>query len=475
MLRAVRIVRQLFSKIFRTAVAWSFLATALRFGSALFVLPLVLRRVPSEELGLWYVFLSFGALATLVDFGFAPTISRVTAYLWAGARELTPYGLPRDVDLSEQFSDARPNLPLLSRLIAALKAYYALLGSVAFLLLLTLGGWWIYKKTAELPNAHSLRIAFVVYAIAVALNLVGGMWLYALNGINRVRESLQLNVSVAVENYAIAIGGLLGGLRIWALVIGNLAMGVTERLVGRFLFRKYSRIENSRADMHMLGVLWPNAWRTGIVTVATYCGLQANTLVCSAFLGLKITGSYGLTLQAITLLVAVSSVWVAVKFPFINQLRAQGRLQEIAHLFRQRITLAMLTYLLGACVLLFFGRPVLTLLDTKTQFLPVPLLATMLIIYMLEAHHSLYAVLVFSENVNPFVIPAIISGTLIVTFSLLLTPKIGIWGMLLSQGIVQLCFNNWWPVVRGIRGLAVSPREYWASFLALAPGDRRSA
>ena len=180
-------------------------------------------------------------------------------------------------------------------------------------------------------------------------------------------------------------------------------------------------------------------------------------------------------MQAVTLLVGVSSVWVAVKFPLIAQLRSQGRLDEIAHLFRQRIALAILTYLFGAFVLFFFGHWVLTLLHTKTQFLPAPLLATMLLIYLLEAHHSLYASLVFSENVNPFVVPAIISGTAIVTLSVLLTPKIGIWGMFLSQGIVQLSFNNWWPVVRGIRGLSVSPRAYWASFLQLAPGGRTSA
>src|SRR5689334_17996727 len=101
-------VRQFFSRVVRTAVAWSFLATALRFGSALFVLPIILRTVPSEELGLWYVFLSFGALATLVDFGFAPTISRVTSYLWAGAQELRPYGLPSNIDLPRESPDAKP-------------------------------------------------------------------------------------------------------------------------------------------------------------------------------------------------------------------------------------------------------------------------------------------------------------------------------------------------------------------------------
>jgi O-antigen/teichoic acid export membrane protein len=467
-------VRQIFNRIFRSAVAWSFVATALRFGSALFILPLILRRIPPEELGLWYVFLSFGTLVTLLDFGFAQTISRVTAYLWAGSRELSPYGLPsvNNPSAIDVKPDTGPNLSLLSRLIAALRIYYAVLGGAALLLLLTLGSWWVYTKTRDLPNAYSLRIAFLVFALAVALNLIGGMWLYALNGINRVRESLQLNVLCLAENYSIAIGGLLGGLQIWALVAANFAMGLTERLAGRFLFHKYAPIEKAPFDSQMLRVLWPNAWRTGIVSIAAFMGLQANTLICSGFLGLKATASYGLTLQAVTLLVGISSVWVAVKFPLINQLRSQGRLKEIANIFRRRILLTMLTYVFGGSILLFFAPSLLAFLHARTQLLPTPLLVAMLLIYLLEAHHSLYASLVFSENVNPFVVPAIISGTAIVALSVLLTPRIGVWGMLLSQGVVQLCFNNWWPVVRGIRGLSINPSAYWSGFFGWTGGAR---
>jgi ABC-type spermidine/putrescine transport system permease subunit II len=76
-------------------------------------------------------------------------------------------------------------------------------------------------------------------------------------------------------------------------------------------------------------------------------------------------------------------------------------------------------------------------------------------------HHSLYAELVYSENVNPFVRPALISGVAIIILSVLLTPRFGVWGMLLAGGLVQLCFNNWWPVVRAIQGLGPAGQNYW--------------
>ena len=83
------------------------------------------------------------------------------------------------------------------------------------------------------------------------------------------------------------------------------------------------------------------------------------------------------------------------------------------------------------------------------------------LIRFLELHHSLYAGLVLSENQNPFLKTAVITGAAIVASSLVLTPVYGVWGMLLSAGVVQLCYANWWPVLRALRGLGLKPADYF--------------
>ena len=45
----------------------------------------------------------------------------------------------------------------------------------------------------------------------------------------------------------------------------------------------------------LLAVLWPNSWRTGLQFLSVYLATQANTLLCSHYLGLGVTSSYGLT------------------------------------------------------------------------------------------------------------------------------------------------------------------------------------
>jgi O-antigen/teichoic acid export membrane protein len=448
----------------RSAVGWSFGATALRFGSSLFLLPLILRRVPPEELGLWYVFVSLGFLAPLLDFGFAPTIVRSTSFLWAGARRLLPQGL--EVVDATASSDAaaeppKPNLPLLGDLVASLRVYYLAVGITMLVLLVVGGGAWIWHKTAPLPNANSLRLAFLVYACAVGFNFINGVWLFLLGGVNGVRESQQISVGCGVAYFLLAVTGLLCGYRLWALVMATFAIGVLERVLGRAAFYRIAQVPKGRFDAGLIRVLWPNAWRAGAVSFGAFMVVHANTLICSAFLDLETTASYGLSLQALSLVAAVSTVWITVKLPIINQLRAQHRVAELAALFKQRIQLTILTYFAGGACLLWFGGPVLDSLGARTHLLPFSLLALFLLIQFLETHHSMYGALVISENVNPFLKPALISGVAVVALSLYLTPKIGVLGMLLSAGLVQLCYNNWWPILRALDGLSIPRRDYW--------------
>ncbi|HEY8966376.1 MAG TPA: hypothetical protein VIM58_08030, partial [Candidatus Methylacidiphilales bacterium] len=150
-------MRILLSRAFRSASAWSLAAAALRAGALVFVLPLMVRLLPPEELGLWYVFLSVGALAGLLDFGFNPTMGRAVAYVWGGAPELRALGLAEPAASPAagvppgSEPEPEPNRPLLARLVATMALYYRLLALAVLALMLTAGTWWIAGRTTGLP------------------------------------------------------------------------------------------------------------------------------------------------------------------------------------------------------------------------------------------------------------------------------------------------------------------------------------
>jgi O-antigen/teichoic acid export membrane protein len=461
----------LLNRIYQSAVAWSFVAALLRVGASIFVLPLILRKLPPDQLGLWYVFASMGGLAALLDLGFEPTITRMASYAWAGASRLVAFGVHQE---AEESALAGANLPLLRDLIATLKAYYFYVGIGVLLLLALGGGAWVWVVTDKMAAAASLRWAWVVYAAGCTLNFTTGRWPALLTGVGAVREAQFVSIVSLLSYYVLAAAGLLAGLGLWSMVLGSVGSGFVLRGLGRRTFAKKTGFPGGlpamRFNREMFSVIWPNAWRTGLVGIGAFMIVQSNTLVCSAFLGLKTTASYGISFQIIAILFALCSVWIAVKMPLINQLRVQGRSDAIVSVFVGRMRLTILSYWAGALCVIFLAPLVLNWVGSKTMLLPADQLAALALIRFLELHHAQYAGLVLSENRNPFLKSALLTGMAIVGCSVTSlaigklkhwTPYTGVWCLLLSTGLVQLCYNNWWPILRALRGLNLNPRLFF--------------
>ena len=76
-------------------------------------------------------------------------------------------------------------------------------------------------------------------------------------------------------------------------------------------------------------------------------------------------------------------------------------------------------------------------------------LLMMAAIWLLETNHSACAGAIATGNTIPFLNAAVFSGLGICIFSLMAGwMGLGVWAIMLAQGIVQLAYNNWkWPSV----------------------------
>src|SRR6185369_1094268 len=99
--------RALLKALRSSTVAWSWLFNGLRLGSGLILLPLVLNKLSTADLGMYYVLLGLAGFAPLLDFGFGPSIARFINYAMAGAESIQPHGLGQPVQA------AAPNYRLL--------------------------------------------------------------------------------------------------------------------------------------------------------------------------------------------------------------------------------------------------------------------------------------------------------------------------------------------------------------------------
>src|SRR5258708_37670948 len=108
----------MYKRVFNSAVAWLWVFNFLRLASGLILLPLVLRKFSTADLGMYYVLLSLSALVPLVDFGFGPTIGRFVGYAMGGAASFQTHGL------AKAGNSSAPNYTLLWQLLFSSRALY---------------------------------------------------------------------------------------------------------------------------------------------------------------------------------------------------------------------------------------------------------------------------------------------------------------------------------------------------------------
>ena len=146
-------------------VLWGYASQFLQYGAALLVLPLLLRKLSSAELGIWYVFMTISALVTMLDMGFSPTLARNVSYVMGGARRLVRNGLeildaPGAVDYG-----------LLKIVIKTARKIFLLIALGAGVLLVTLGTWYITYVAHGQVDKLTVLISWAVFVIATVINL----------------------------------------------------------------------------------------------------------------------------------------------------------------------------------------------------------------------------------------------------------------------------------------------------------------
>lgn len=428
---------------------WGYLSQFLQYGAALLILPLLLRKLSSAELGIWYVFMTISALVTMLDLGFTPTLARNVSYVLGGAKRLLKDGFevlstPSPVDYS-----------LFNAIIHAARHIFMVLAGCAFVLLATLGSWYIVHVSQGQIAAQEVLLAWGVFVVATVINLYYKYYTPLLQG-RGLYSAFYKSSALSNLGFVIVTAILLQcGLTLLAVALGYLV----SALIGRWLSWYYFHDQSFQAALHqapassistrdLFGILWHNAWRMGLGVIGAFLILRANTLLSSAYLGLATTAAYALTLQVYSVLQNMSMVLFNIQQPKLAQYRVANEPEGLRHTIQLGIGYALGIFLCGAVILVCFGPAMIKWIGGQTGLLAFPLLIWVGIMVLLELNHSLAASVIVTGNRVPFVKPALISGVAIVTFSWLglRFGGMGLTWLIASQFTVQLIYNNWkWP------------------------------
>ena len=212
---------------------------------------------------------------------------------------------------------------------------------------------------------------------------------------------------------------------------------------------KLSNIKSSVSDLKKIfDAIWYNAKKTGINFLGTFLTRQFGLFISGLYLTANDVASLGLMMQLTSIIGGISSTMFNSFQPQIISHRIEGDKVQTINTFSMAIAVFYIIFIVGAFGLVILGPWALSVIKSNASLPAMYILVLFLVISFLEEHHSNFAVFITTGNIIPFVPAALISGAFICIgdFLVLKYLGLGILGIVVVQGLVQLAYNNWkWP------------------------------
>lgn len=438
-------------KLSQKDVIWSYIGTIMSMGANLLMLPFLMYFLDEDMLGMWYVFASIGAIATLFDFGFAVTFARNITYCWSGARHLKKENV-------EFVENSEPDFRMMKQVLSTCKVIYGILAGAALLLLLTVGTGYIAYVGRGLPGRRHIW-AWLIYAVAAFLNLYYGYYASFLRGVGAVDRANKNTMIARLLQIVLTVLLLYFGAGIIGACIAYLAYGTVFRLLGKHYFYSYRGIGKQLKKIRekptrgqitdMLKVVWHNAWRDGAISICNYFCNQASTVICSMYLPLAQTGVYSIGVQIASAIAQIAGTLYNAYQPELQSAYINKNVAQTRKIMSMVVMSFIYLFVLGTAAFTAVGIPLLRIVRPKAV-VSVPILLGLSVYQFILKFRNCYTSYFSCTNrilyMNGFIASAILC--VVLSFAAISVLNMGVWGLIIAQIISQAVYNLWkWPIL----------------------------
>ncbi|MDR2690767.1 MAG: methyltransferase [Dysgonamonadaceae bacterium] len=435
----------------RKDVIWNYAATILQTGVGVILLPFILNTFPQETVAIWTIFSTIMALTGLLDFGFGPSFARNVSYVVSGVTELksTGYQIVSSGNNEIDYS-------LFKGLINAMRWFYSRLAILLFLLLFTAGTYYIY--TVLQTYTGDRREVYIAWIILCTINTYSLYTLYydsLLSGKGLIKQAKQIQVLGQGLYLIVAVGMILLHFNLIAIVSAQALSIVLRRILSYNVvytveFKKALDNAVAKARKDFIKPILPNAVKLGLTAIGSFLVSRSAILIGALYLSLDDIASYGITIQIVGIIAGIAGVYLSTYLPQIAQYRITDNISSIRKIYLHSCGIMLLTFIVCGAALLLLGNWALEVIHSQTPLLSQSFIAVALLVYLLETNHGFAGNILVTKNEVPFFKAALFAGfvTLLLLFVFFNITHIGVWSMILAQGIAQGIYQNWkWPEV----------------------------
>ena len=457
-------------EITKKDVYWNYGATFLRIASSALLLPFILKMLPSEKVGIWAIFMTITAFAGLLDFGFSSSFTRNVTYVFSGVKTFRKTGF-ETVDKEGLSID----YGLLKGLIASMRWFYSRVAIILFILLITLGTYYIYFLLQNYKGeSQEVYISWGILCVISTYNIFTLYYDSLLKGKGLIKRSLQIVVVGNAIYLILASLLILKGFGLIAIVSAQASSVIIVRWLSyrSFFTNEIKQKINTSISVEkkeILKAITTNSVKIGLTSLGAFMVLRSTIIIGSLNIPLNDIASFSITMQLIGVISGLAGIYAATYQPKIVNFRVIHNKKGIKEIYIKSQFVLIFSYIIGGAFLLIFGKWGINLIGSKTQLLPNLMILTLIIISFLEVNHSLAGGILLSKNEVPFFKASLFAGvvTIILLLFLFQYTDIGIWAMILAPGIAQGLYQNWkWPLVV-FNELEITLKDVFKSFRSI--------
>jgi hypothetical protein len=348
-----------------TFTTWA--SVAIRAVGAVVVLPILVTRLSSAEVAVWYLFVSVFLLQTLGDWGLAPTFTRVIAFAMSGNTDL------RSLEQTPPRQTGQPDWAFIARIWSTMRAVYNRAALIVACVLAVVGTLSVARPITFLSDPTTGWTAWLIVLTTSVITLRGNAFGAYLQGINQVALYRRWEAITTIGAILSTVAVLLLGGRLLALVIANQTWLLLNQLRDWQLCRivaggRFRSFKGGETDPAVWATVWPSAWRSGLGVMVSRGISWGSGLVYAQLIEPGPLASYLLGLRAVQLVSDFSQGPFYSKIPVLARLRAAGDFSRQLEVAKRGMRLSHWTFTVLFLIVAVSAAPILSAIGSTVRF-----------------------------------------------------------------------------------------------------------
>ena len=307
--------------IFKKDITWGYISKFVQIASGLILLPIILFKLPSSQVGIYYVFLSINMLVYQLNMGFQPTLMRNISYIYAGAKKLNKTG----VDTKQEFNQEL-DYHLLKKIISTGKIVFLIVGLLGGLVVGVGGSFYISGIIAPLGNNNYIFLAWEIYTLASVLEIIFYYYSPLLMGSGKVLISLRI-ITFSKILFVLITGILLiFDFGLLAVAIGRMISIILNVILfhnayfTKKLNLKLKGLVVTKGDIiYCFDILFHTSYKLGLVNFSEYLLNNIPILVAPYMFSIGEVAKLGLIFQLYSIISVLALVSFQINYPIISK------------------------------------------------------------------------------------------------------------------------------------------------------------